>query len=543
MHTHTHTHTHMASIRNDTVTNSKSKRVIADVDSDDDSGDESSASKKRPAPEPTEDDEYEEDEVMSEDEQLFPPSTVEAKRQESAATPIDTPKSMQVTIRAVALPTGVCATYDAHGFVAIRPKEAGDAAPDWLRAVQVKTTDGKTKMFAFIAGADKKTVRAVGYLTVNVNAAFTGFPMGTALKTTAKKPLGDIQATESGFVRRLPSAVVDGVEVTSSDDWVAMCDDLEVGHDIAFGAREYTKAKNAMQNAGFAVQHHLAAPVLCVGGSEGKADVGSVKAVEKINKLELTITDRVSGNSVTASLWTSEAVTFFGVDARFLDADWFKKRRYVLYLSPSHIQESNGRYNRPYTLAAVARIRLESEPSYVMKAPIFKSFLKKKVVEINRIEPVQQSGKKAPPQATKQQRQVLRDGGTLPIAFFDTDSSVDACVDVRKARQFVRRETKEQEQPKETSVMEWLSELDGLLSQHDATFNTVKKAFVGDNPHKSALFKWMNVHQASVDDLTFGERVYYRKNPNSEEKPDKKKPSSSSEDWDDEDDTTVAIIM
>ena len=500
-------------------------------------------SSKRPAPEPTTppSDNDDGDEVLSEGDELFPPPKTKAKRQEPAVAPSDTPKVM----RAVSLPTGVCPTYEPHGFVAIKPKEAGDEAPDWLRSVQVKTTDGETKIFHFVVGGDDKTARAIGYLTVNVNAAFTGFPTGTVLTTTTKKPIGDILAADSGFIRRLPSATVDGVDITSNDDLDAMREAIQVGHDIAFGAKDYAKATKPMQNAGFVVQHHLAAPVLWVGGADTNAAEVSVQAVEKIKKLELTITDRDSGKPVTASMWANEAVTFFGVEARFLDTNWFKKRSYILYLSPQHLQESSGRYTRPYTIAAVARLRSESESSYVMKSELFKAHLKKKVIELNKVAPLQQPGQKAPPQATKQQKQALRDGMTLPIAFFDTDNSIDAVIDVKKARQYVHRLTGKL--PKESRLLEWLSEFDTLLSRHNATFKTIKEAFVGDNAHKSALFDWVNVYKASVEDLTFGERVYYRKNPNSEETSDKK-PSSSADaagdgEDDDDDGTAVAIIM
>ena len=503
----------------------------------------SKQSSKRPAPEPITppSDNDDGEEVLSDGDELLPPPKTKAKRQENTVTPTDTPKVM----RAVSLPTGVCATYDPHGFVAIKPKEADDETPGWLKTVQLKTTDGKTRTFNFIVGEDDKTARAVGYLTVNVNATFTGFPLGTVLTATTKKPIGDIPAADSGFIRRLPSAIVDGVEVTSNDDSDAVGEAIQAGQDIAFGAKDYTKATKAMQNAGFVVQHHLAAPVLCVGGSDPEAKTAevSVKAVEKIKKLELTITDRDSGKPVTASMWANEAVTFFGVEARFLDTNWFKKRSYVLYLSPQHLQESSGRYTRPYNLAAVARIRSESEPSYVMKSELFKAHLKKKVIELNKTDVVAQ-GKKAPPNAVKQQKQALRDGMTIPMAFFDTDDAIDAVIDVKKARQYVHRSTGKL--PKESRLLEWLAQFDTLLSQHNATFKTVKETFVGDNAHKSALFDWVNVYKASVDELTFGERVYYRENPDSKEAPDKKPSSSAAAaagDDDDEDDAAVAIIM
>lgn len=526
------THPRPTHQRNDTKTMSANKSTASS---------KQPSSSKRPAPEPITppSDNDDGDDVLSECDEFFPPPKTKAKRQEPAVAPSDTPKVM----RAVSLPTGVCATYEPHGFVAIKPKDAGDEAPGWLKAVQVKTTDGKMKIFNFVVGEEDKTARAVGYLTVNVNAAFKGFPTGTVLTTTTKKRIGDILAAESGFIRRLPSAIVDGVEVASSDDSDAVGEAIQVGHDIAFATKDYTKATKPMQNAGFVVQHHLAAPVLWVGGADTNAAEVSVNAVEKIKKLELTIADRDSGKTVTASMWANEAFTFFGVEARFLDTNWFKKRSYVLYLSPQHLQESSGRYTRPYTIAAVTRLRSESEPSYVMKSELFKAHLKKKVIELNKTDVVAQ-GKKAPPNAVKQQKQALRDGMTLPMAFFDTDEAVDAVIDVKKARQYVHRSTGKL--PKESRLLEWLSEFDTLLSRHNATFKTIKEAFVGDNAHKSALFDWVNVHKASVDDLTFGERVYYRENPDSKEAPDGK-PSSSAdaavEDEDDDDDGAVAIIM
>ena len=107
-------------------------------------------SSKRPAPEPITppSDNDDGEEVLSDGDELLPPPKTKAKRQEPTVTPTDTPKVM----RAVSLPTGVCATYEPHGFVAIKPKEADDETPGWLKTVQLKTTDGKTRTFNFIVG-------------------------------------------------------------------------------------------------------------------------------------------------------------------------------------------------------------------------------------------------------------------------------------------------------------------------------------------------------------------------------------------------------
>ena len=71
---------------------------------------------------------------------------------------------------------------------------------------------------------------------------------------------------------------------------------------------------------------------------------------------------------------------------------------------------------RPCNISAVARIRKADEPYYVMKSKLFTMHLKRRIgIELNKTEGVaQQSGKKAPPNAVKQQKQALRDGQTLP---------------------------------------------------------------------------------------------------------------------------------